>query len=74
MDKLYELEKLHLEPDDIVLMIVDITQFGPKEAREMFENLKQTLPNTPMICIPKGVKLTAKHKQDLINYLIDEVD
>lgn len=74
MNKIYELSKLHLDPEDIILIKIDINEFDIEEAEQIFKNFKKVLPNTPMICIPKGVEITAKHKQDLINYLINEVD
>lgn len=65
----YELNKLDIKPDNIIIMKYDIEKFDLLEIQDIFIQLKNAIYPIPIVAIPKGIELEVTEKEDLLNYL-----
>lgn len=65
----YELSKLDIKPNNIVIMKYDIEKFDLLKVQDVFIQLKNAIYPISIIAIPKGIELEVTEKEDLLNYL-----
>ena len=73
MNKLkYQLEKIHPQFGDIILMRFNLKEINLDCAIQYFNELKELLPYNKIICISNGIELSATDKNKIIEYLNNE--
>lgn len=65
----YELNKIDIESNSIIVMKYDIKDFDLEEINDIFISLKDAIYPIPIVAIPKGIELEVTEKEDLLNYL-----
>ena len=72
----YELKKLHLESkeNDIIVLTIKRDKNGDiycnvEEALELYDAVKQLIPDYKILCVFEGAELTVQQKDDIIQYL-----
>ena len=65
-----ELNKIQVNPNEVLVVKIDIDKFDCDEANQIFKNIRKNFPiNTNMIGIPVGIDLEMKTIDNIIHQL-----
>lgn len=72
-----DFKTLHLSENDILVVSFDMLEFAIDEIRDIYDKIKEIIPNNQVLIIPKGIELSTlsvdniKNDDDLIRWKVD---
>ena len=75
MNNNLQLETIHPQKDDVILLKFDIKKIDISDVVKIFQELNQELknhfPNNQLIAIPNDIEISFEDRQKLIKYLTE---
>ena len=70
MEKQIQLIKKELKPNDIVIVKFDIKKYDTEECAHVYNEIKKTIPNNPVVGLVDGVELQFGDWEYLYQYVM----